>query len=223
MTKVLIFLTNQATMGDLDEANGTYIPELTHALDKLLEAGFDYDLVSIKGGAAPLYGADDSDDITQRFLADETFSHKVANTLTLDKLQADDYAAVYYPGGFGLLWDLAQNEQVAAITAGLYDKGAVVGAVCHGPGALLPITLSNGESILAGKAVTAFTREEEIDFGTIEKIPFLVEESLTRKAGSFTKLAPWSNHVITDGRLITGQNPASAGAVGAAMVALIQA
>lgn len=218
MTKVLIFVTNQATMGDTDEVNGTYTPELTHALNEFIKAGFDYDVVSVKGGKAPLYGAEESDDITQTLLADATFAAKIADTLVAADINADDYDAVYYPGGFGLLWDLAENQQVAAITAGLYQKGAVVGAVCHGPGALLPIVLDSGESILAGKAVTSFTREEEIDFATIDKIPFLVEEQLTRKAGSFSKKAPWADHVIVDGLLITGQNPASAHSVGAAMV-----
>ena len=219
MTKVLIFLTNQATMGDTTEPNGTYTPELTHAVDEFIKAGLDYDLVSIKGGQAPIYGEEDSDDVTQTLLADEQFSSKLANTLKAETINLDDYQGVYYPGGYGLLWDLIDNQDVAAQTAKLYQQGAVVGAVCHGPGALLPITLDNGESIVAGKAVTSFTREEEIDYNTIDKIPLLIEEHLTRKAGSFSKKAPWSEHVIVDGKLITGQNPASAGAVGRAMAA----
>lgn len=219
MSKVLIFLTNHATMGDTDEANGTYTPELTHAVDEFIKAGLDYDLVSIKGGQAPLYGTDESDDITQTLLADNQFSGKLANTLKAESINLDDYQGVYYPGGYGLLWDLIDNQAVAAQTAKLYQQGAVVGAVCHGPGALLPIKLDNGDAIVAGKTVTCFTREEEIDFNTIDKIPLLIEEQLTRTAGSFSKKAPWSEHVIVDGQLITGQNPASAGAVGKAIAA----
>ena len=221
MTKVLIFLTNQATMGDTDEANGTYTPELTHAVDEFIKAGLDYDLVSIKGGAAPLYGAEQSDDITQTLLADEKFSGQINNTLVAAEINLDDYQAVYYPGGYGLLWDLIDNQEVAAQTAKLYQQGAVVGAVCHGPGALLPITLDNGDALIKDKAITSFTREEEIDYNTIDKIPLLIEEHLTRKAGSFSKKAPWSNHVIVDGKLVTGQNPASAGGVGKAMAELL--
>lgn len=217
MSKVLIFMTNHATMGDTDEANGTYTPELTHAIDEFIKAGLDYDLVSAKGGKAPIYGAQEDDSITQTLLADSQFNAKLNNTIKADSINIDDYQGVYYPGGYGLLWDLIDNQDIAAQTAKLYQQGAVVGAVCHGPGALLPIRLDNGESILAGKAVTCFTREEEIDFNTIDKIPMLIEEQLTRNAGSFSKKAPWSEHVIVDGQLITGQNPASAGAVGRAI------
>lgn len=221
MTKVLIFLTNQATMGNTDEANGTYTPELTHAINEFIKAGLDYDLVSIKGGSAPLYGAEESDDITQTLLADDKFSSQIDNTLVAANINLDDYQAVYYPGGYGLLWDLIDNQEVAAQTAKLYQQGAVVGAVCHGPGALLPITLENGDALIKNKALTSFTREEEIDFNTIDKIPLLIEEHLTRKAGSFSKKAPWSEHVIVDGKLVTGQNPASAGGVGKAMAELL--
>jgi len=97
----------------------------------------------------------------------------------------------------------------------------VVGAVCHGPGGLLPVTLENGDPLLKGRHVTAFTREEEVDFGTIESTPFLLEESMTRKADRFTKKQPWLENVITDGQLVTGQNPQSAHGVGKAMVSLL--
>ena len=185
MSKVLILVTNHGTLGETNEPNGTYAPELTHALHELLDAGFEYDLASINGGVAPMYGEDVKDGVNELFLADDDFQTRINNTVPVSQLNADDYLAVFYPGGFGLLSDLATNEAAAAITAGLYDKGAVVGAVCHGPAGLLPITLADGSSILEGKTVTGFTREEEIDFGTIDNIPFLLEEALTRKAGGY--------------------------------------
>lgn len=221
MSKVLILVTNHATLGSTDQPNGTYTPELTHALQAFLDAGFSYDIASIKGGAAPLYGADPEDVITQKILAMDDFQSRINNTIVASQLEGQDYDAVFYPGGFGLLSDLAEHEGVARLTAKLYEGGAVVGSVCHGPAGLLPITLGDGSSILAGKTVTAFTREEEIDFGTRAHVPFLLEEALTRKAGAYHKVAPWAEHVITDGRLITGQNPASAGAVGKAMVSAL--
>jgi putative intracellular protease/amidase len=125
---------------------------------------------------------------------------------------------VFYPGGFGLLTDLASNKDFAALSAKHYENGGIIAAVCHGPAALLPITLSNGESLLSNKSVTAFTREEEIDFGTINDIPFLLEESLARSAARYNKVQPWGEFVIEDGRVITGQNPTSAHAVGVALV-----
>ncbi len=218
MKKILVLLTNQATMGDTDEKNGTYAPELTHALHEFIQAGYDYDLASIKGGAAPLYGEDADDDVNRAVLNDQDFQTRVSDTIPCSDITLSQYDAVFYPGGFGLLWDLAEDRQAADITARLYEAGAVVGAVCHGPAALLPITLSDGQPLLTDKVVTSFTREEEIDFGTVEKVPFLVEERLTRAAAGFSKVAPWGNHVIEQDRLITGQNPTSAQGVGKAMI-----
>lgn len=216
MKKILILMTNHATLAG--EANGTYAPELTHALHAIVEAGYAYDLVTPKGGAAPLYGEDTDDALHREVLDDTGLQAQLANTKTVESVQAEDYAAVFYPGGFGLLFDLAKDKEAAALTAQIYEKGGVVGAVCHGPAGLLPVTLSDGTPLLSGKQVTSFTREEEVAFGTIDKIPYLLEESLLEKAGSFSKVAPWGEYVIVQGNLITGQNPASAHAVGKAMV-----
>jgi len=219
MKKILIPLTNHATLGNTNEANGTYAPELTHALHVLIEAGFEYDLVSIKGGKAPLYGTDiDGDEVNSQMLANEDFQNRVSNTASVSQINIDDYDAVYYPGGFGLLSDLATNEDFAKLSAKHYEDGGILAAVCHGPAGFLPITLSSGKKLLAEKSVTAFSREEEIDFGTIDKIPYLLEESLTRIAAQYRKVQPWQEFIIEDGRVISGQNPGSAKAVGKAIV-----
>lgn len=223
MKKVLVFVTNHATLGSTDQANGTYAPELTHAVHEFQNADVAYEIASIAGGAAPLYGTDVDDSVNSAVLEDNLFQQQIQNTLKASDVQAEHYDAVFYPGGFGLLSDLAENGEVAAISAALYEAGAPVGAVCHGPAGLLPITLSNGEALLADKHVTAFTREEEVDFGTIDDIPYLLEESLARNAAKYSKVAPWGEHVIVDGRLVTGQNPASAGAVAKAMLELLSA
>jgi putative intracellular protease/amidase len=219
MKKILIPVTNHATLGTTDQANGTYSPELTHALHVLLEAGFDYDIASIKGGEAPLYGTDiEGDSVNKDLLNNQTLQSKIKNTIPASNINIEDYDAVFYPGGFGLLTDLASNKDFAALSAKHYESGGIIAAVCHGPAALLPIILSNGESLLANKSVTGFTREEEIDFGTINDIPFLLEESLARNAARYSKVQPWGECVIEDERVITGQNPASAHAVGVAIV-----
>lgn len=222
MKKILIALTNKATLGDTDEANGTYAPELTHALDVFLSEGYEYDLVSIKGGVAPLYGTDIGDDVVnQKILANESFNIRINATKKVEAINADDYDAIFYPGGFGLLSDLATNAEMAEISAKHYEANGIISAVCHGPAGLLPIQLSNGKSLLEDKKVTGFTREEEIDFATIDKIPFLLEESLTRKAAQFSKVQPWHVFVIEDNRVITGQNPASAHLVAQKVVELL--
>lgn len=219
MKKVLIPLSNHATLGATNEANGTYAPELTHALAAFLAQSVDYDLASIKGGRAPIYGTDiEDDEVNSRILADDDFQSRINNTIPVSQINIADYDAVFYPGGFGLLSDLSTNEDFASLAAEHYQAGGIVAAVCHGPAGLLPITLSNGEKLLANKSVTGFTREEEIDYGTIEKIPFLLEESLTRSAARYNKVQPWQEFVIEDDRVITGQNPASAHAVALAIL-----
>lgn len=222
MKKVLIPVTNHATLGETDQANGTYAPELTHVVHVLNDNGIAFDIVSINGGKAPLYGTDiEGDDVNNKVLGDASFQTQINNTVPVSQVNIDNYDAIFYPGGFGLLSDLASNEEVASMAAKHYEAGGIIAAVCHGPAALLPITLSNGEPLIASKQVTGFTREEEIDFGTINDIPFLLEEALTRKAAQYSKVQPWGEFVIEDERVITGQNPTSAHAVGEFLAKLL--
>lgn len=219
MKKVLIVVTNHATLGSTDQANGTFSPELTHALHVFTQHGLDYDIASIQGGKAPIYGTDiEGDEVNNQVLADAEFQNRFNNTVPVHQLNGADYDAIFYPGGFGLLSDLAINEDFARLAAAHYEQGGLIGAVCHGPAGLLPITLSSGEKLLASHSVTGFTREEEIDYGTIKDIPFLLEESLTRNSAQYSKVQPWQVFVIESGRVITGQNPASAHDVAKAMV-----
>lgn len=218
MKKVLIPVTNHATLGKTDQANGTYAPELTHVVHVLKAQGIAFELASIGGGQVPLYGTETEDDeVNRQMLEDLELQAKIANTLKASELNVSDYDAIFYPGGFGLLSDLASDDQFAVLAASHYEAGGVIAAVCHGPAALLPITLSTGEPLIANKSVTCFTREEEIDFGTISDIPFLLEEAIARKAAQYRKVQPWQELVVEDERLITGQNPASAHAVGVAL------
>ncbi len=224
MKKVLIPVTNHATLGDTEEANGTYAPELTHVVHALIDANIEYDIASIRGGRAPIYGTDvENDAINAHLLDDDAFQVALNNTIPVSEVDIQDYAAIFYPGGFGLLSDLAANEDFAKLAASLYEGGGVIAAVCHGPAGLLPVTLSSGETLLSSKSVTGFTREEELDYGTYEAIPFLLEEALTRQSARYSKVQPWGEFVIEDGRLITGQNPASAAGVGAALVKQLKA
>ncbi|MBY6210180.1 type 1 glutamine amidotransferase domain-containing protein [Microbulbifer agarilyticus] len=221
MTKILVIVTNSAKLGDAED-NGTYAPELTHALREFNDAGFSYDLASIQGGDAPVYGTDIDDPVNKTMLADGGLLSAMANTKRLADVNADDYQGVFYPGGFGLLNDLAHDKAAAAITAARYDSGAVVGAVCHGPAGLLEVTLANGNNIMSGKTVTCFTRREEEEFGTIDQIPFVLQDAISGKAGQFHEVEPWGENVLVQERLVTGQNPASAGGVGQAMVKLLK-
>lgn len=224
MKKILIPVTNHATLGNTEQENGTYSPEITHVIHELKAAGFDYEIASIAGGKAPMYGKDiEGDEINTAVLADDDFQNRINNTIPVTQLNIQDYDAIFYPGGFGLLSDLSENASFAKLAAEHYEHGGVIAAVCHGPAALLPITLSNGEGLLASKSVTGFTREEEIDFGTSDHIPFLLEEALARKSARYSKVQPWQELVIEDDRVITGQNPSSAHGVGKAIVKVLTA
>lgn len=224
MKKILVIVTNHGTLGTTDQANGTYSPEITHALHVFMQSGIEYDIASIKGGKAPIYGTDiEADEVNSSVLGDAEFQNRMNNSVPVSQLNMNDYSAIFYPGGFGLLSDLASNEEVAKLAANHYEKGGILAAVCHGPAGLLPITLSNGKKLLATHTVTGFTREEEVDYGTIKNIPFLLEESLTRTAAQYRKVQPWQEFVIEDGRVITGQNPTSAHGVAKALVKQLQA
>lgn len=218
MKKVLVLVTNHGTLGPEKEKNGTYAPELTHVLHHFIDAGIAFDIASLKGGHAPIYGDDVDDGINLQVLQSDQVKSALENTISIGNINSANYQGIFFPGGFGLLYDLANSEQSGRITAEIFENGGIVGAVCHGPAGLLPVDLSNGNNIMKDIIVTGFTREEEKDFGSLEKIPFLLEEELTRKAGTYSKKAPWTEFVIEQGRIITGQNPQSASGVGKAMV-----
>ncbi len=203
------------------EPNGTYLPELTHALHVLDAQNITWDIASPQGGALPFYGQD-ADELTRTMLADHDFSQRLQTTLRLSQIDIDLYDGVFYPGGYGLLFDLVENEESHRVATALWERGAPVAAVCHGPAALSQIALSDGSVLVEGKRVTGFTREEEVAMKTLDKIPFLLEEALINQGATYAKRSTWQEFVITDGRLITGQNPASAAGVGRALAAVLQ-
>lgn len=176
-------------------------------------ANITYDIASPKGGAVPLYGEDASDALSAQMAAVGPFRAALDATIKLSSVDAAEYSAVFFPGGYGLLWDLVDDPDVQRIIAQVYTAGGVISAVCHGPAALLNVRLDD-DLLVKSRRVTAFTREEEIDYGTIDAIPFLLEERLIAVGGVYSKVVAWQDHVEVDGRLITGQNPASAHAVG---------
>ena len=216
MAHIIIIVSNH---GDLaGEPNGTYMPELTHAVAVFDKHGVTYDLASPAGGVAPGYGRD-ADELTTTMLADPAFSARLESTGRLAEVDPERYDGVYYPGGYGLLFDLIEDGESARICAALYERGCPVSAVCHGPAALSRVKLSDGTGLIAGKQVTGFTREEEVAMDTLDKIPFLLEQAMMESGATYRKVAAWQELVVTDGNLITGQNPPSAGAVGEALVA----
>ena len=219
--KILFVVTSHDKKGTTGEPTGYYLGEVSHPWEVLHQAGYAIDFVSPKGGKAPVDGFDLSDAANKRFW-DSASRNKIENTLKPEQVNPSDYAAVYYAGGHGAVWDLPQNEALAAIAAKIYENGGIVGAVCHGPAGIVNIKLGNGKYLVDGKKVNAFTNAEEIAVKLDRIVPFLLEDKLIERGGKFEKSGLWQPHVTVDARLITGQNPQSAHALGQAILQKLQ-
>ena len=216
--KVLFVVTSHDTKGSTGEPTGYYLGEVSHPWEVLADAGYEIDFVSPKGGKAPVDGFDLTDPVNKKFWENEQARRKVENTLTPEAVKPRDYQAIFYAGGHGAMWDLADDTKLAAIAAEIYEKKGVVAAVCHGPAGLVNIKLADGSYLVNGKKVNAFTNEEEAAVGMVKVVPFALESRLIERGAIFEKSGNWQTHVVTDQRLITGQNPQSAKAVGLAML-----
>ena len=223
MKKILCVVTSNNVKGATGIPTGFWLSELTHPLAKFAAAGIAYDLASIKGGKPPIDGdsLDFSDPVNKKFWDDADFQAKLADTLKLDDANAADYDAIFFAGGHGVMWDFADSAAIDKVTREIYERGGIVAAVCHGPAALVNVKLSDGKFLVDGKILTAFTNAEEAEVQATDIVPFLLESELKNHGANHHAAANWSNHVEVDGRLVTGQNPASAAGVGAAVVKLL--
>ena len=214
-------LTSHKELGNTGKTTGFFVSEASHPYDVFVrQAGYLVDLASPQGGEPPRDGEDADDLINQQFL--DEMSHQLANTMTPDQVNPDDYDAIFYAGGHGTMWDFPENETLAKIAAQIYEAGGVVGAVCHGPSALINIKLSDGSYLVDGKVVNAFTNEEEKAMELDGEVPFLLESKLVERGAEFRKSPNFEAHVETSERLVTGQNPASAKGVATQMWALLE-
>ncbi|MXN92078.1 type 1 glutamine amidotransferase domain-containing protein [Flavobacterium sp. Sd200] len=212
--KILFVVTSHDKKGTTGEPTGFYLGEVSHPWEVLHKAGYEIDFVSPKGGKAPVDGFDLTDAVNKEFWENKEYRNKIEHTLTPGQVKVKDYAAIYYAGGHGAMWDLADNTELAKIAAAIYEKGGVVGAVCHGPAGLVNIKLSNGKYLVEGKKVSGFTNEEETAVKLEKVVPFLLEDKLKSRGGIYEKSGMWQNHSVADQRLVTGQNPQSAKSVG---------
>ncbi|MEW5677170.1 type 1 glutamine amidotransferase domain-containing protein [Flavobacterium enshiense] len=216
--KILFVVTSHDKKGSTGEATGYYLGEVTHPWDVLQQAGYEIDFVSPKGGKAPVDGFDLTDPINKKFWEDKTYHNKVENTMKPSEVNPKDYAAIFYAGGHGAMWDFADNKEIATIAAKIYENNGIVSAVCHGPAGLVNIKLSNGKYLVDGKKINAFTNEEEAAVKMENIVPFALETQLIARGAKFEKSGLWQEHVAVDQRVVTGQNPQSAHAVGEAVV-----
>ena len=219
MTRVLIALTSHSQLGDNGRTTGFYASEAAEPWSVFTAAGFDVDLVSVAGGRPPIDGLDENDPIQQKFLASVDLEHTPAAA----GLDASAYDAIFFAGGHGTVWDFPNDEALASLAAGIYENGGVVAAVCHGPSALVNLTLSDGRHLVDGKNVAAFTNAEEAAVGLTEVVPFLLADALTARGAIHHPAANFTPQTVTDGRLVTGQNPQSATSTAEAVVAVLTA
>ena len=210
--KILLVVTSHSELGDTGKKTGFWLPELTHPYYEFKKAGYVIDVASIQGGIAPVdpKSLKEPDDANHRFLQDAELMAKVFTTLPLSKIDPAAYQAVVFAGGSGPMWDFPNNKHVNRVAAAIYENKGIVSAICHGPAALVDIKLSDGKYLVSGRKVAAFTNEEEEDLKLTHVIPFLLQDKLIDRGAIHIHGKPWKENVVVDGRLITGQNPASA-------------
>lgn len=211
---ILIVATSHGEKGPGGDPTGYYLGEVTHPLAVLDAAGIPVEFASIEGGEPPVDGLDLDDPINARYWSDESFRTAMRTTLRLDAVDPARYSAVLFAGGHGAMWDFPANPAVERAARAIYERGGVVAAVCHGPAALVDVRLSDGEYLVAGKQLAAFTDDEERAVGLQDTVPFLLATKLVSRGAFHQPAANWTPQVVVDGRLVTGQNPQSATGVG---------
>lgn len=212
MKKVVFVLTSHEELGNTGEKTGFWIEEFAAPYYLLKDKGVEVTLASPKGGQPPIDPKSNEPDFqtpaTHRFNKDEELQAVLANTMKLSEVKEGDYDAIFYPGGHGPLWDLAEDKHSIALIEAFYTNDKPVGAVCHAP-IVLKEAQVNGEPLVKNKKVTGFSNTEEEIMQLTSIVPFLVEDELKNKGGIYSKAGDWQEYVIEDGNLITGQNPAS--------------
>ncbi|MBD2037348.1 type 1 glutamine amidotransferase domain-containing protein [Leptolyngbya sp. FACHB-321] len=220
--KILMVLTSHDQLGNTGQKTGFWLEEFATPYYVFKDAGADITLASPKGGQPPLDPKSDATDAqteaTLRFKQDTDAQDVLANTLTLASVAANDYDAVFYPGGHGPLWDLAEDADSIALIEAFYTAGKPTAAVCHAPGVLRHTKAADGSPLVQGKSVTGFANTEEEAVGLTNIVPFLVEDELKKNGGKYAKAANWQSYVTSDRNLITGQNPASSEAAAKAVL-----
>lgn len=222
MNKILMVLTSHDQLGDTGKKTGFWLEEFAAPYYVFVDAKAEITLTSPKGGQPPLDPKSDEPDAqtdaTRRFRSDSQAQAALANTLPLAEIDPYDFDAVFYPGGHGPLWDLAEDKHSRTLLETFYAANKPIAAVCHAPGVLKHVKAPDGQPVVKEKQVTGFSNTEEDAVGLTEVVPFLVEDMLKNNGGSYSKAADWANHVVGDGHLITGQNPASSEATAKALL-----
>jgi putative intracellular protease/amidase len=220
MPHALLFLTSHSQLGDTGRTTGWYVPEAAHPWKEFIEAGWHVGFVSSAGGRPPMDGLDADDPVQAAFMT--VFGPNGPDTAVAAEVDASEVDVVVYVGGHGAMWDFPHDGAIEAISRTVWEHGGIVSAVCHGPAGLVNLRLSDGSRLVSGRRVAAFTDEEEEAVGLTDVVPFLLASTLTKNGAIHVPAPNWADHVVVDGQLITGQNPASATSVARAIVAAVR-
>lgn len=226
--RVLIVVTNHADYPSRDDKTGLWLTELTHFWDVLQEAGITMDIASPAGGKSPLDERSLSsfylDDAARAHLRDPAFMERLQHTLRAADLDPSNYSAIYFTGGHGTMWDFRDAPDLKQLSEDIYSQGGIVSAVCHGNAALVQLRGSDGQPLIAGRRVTGFSNFEERLAGVRDQVPFLLQDALVAAGAKYEKAwIPFTSFALTDGRIVTGQNPQSGKAVGLQVLTLLRA
>ena len=222
--RVLVVVTNHGRMGDLDEPTGYWLSEVAHPWAHFVDAGFTVDFASPDGGFSPMdpRSFDLDDAVNRRFWEDLGSVESLLHNRRLADVDAASYDAIYFAGGHGTMWDFPGDDAIERAIRDVWSKGGVVAAVCHGPAALVDVTLDDGTPLVEGKRVSAFSVAEEEALELQQVVPFLLTERLVANGAEVVTAERWEGKVVVDGRLVTGQNPASASEAGERIVDLVR-
>lgn len=220
--KVLFVLSGHPVKGKTGKPTGWYLSEASHPWKVLHTEGIEIDFLSAKGGRPPVDGFNLEDPVNKEFWENPEVQKKLENTLTPDKVNINDYAAIYFVGGHGAMWDLPDDQGIVRLTGEMYDNNKIVGAVCHGPAGLVNVKLKDGSYLVDGKTLAAYTNSEEAAGGMTDVVPFLLETKLKERGATHIAAPNKTENVQVDERLVTGQNPASARLVGVKILELLK-
>jgi putative intracellular protease/amidase len=224
--RVLIVLTSHDQLGNTGKKTGFWLEELAAPYYAFKDAGAAITLASPKGGQPPLDPKSDEPnfqtDLTRRFNADAAALKQLAATVRLDSVKQEDFDTVFYPGGHGPMWDLAEDQHSIKLIESFLAAGKTIALVCHAPGVLHRVKTPDGKPLVEGRTVTGFTNGEEEAVGLTTVVPFLVEDELMSLGATFSKVQNWGVHTVVDGQLITGQNPGSSGPTARRLIETLQ-
>jgi putative intracellular protease/amidase len=228
LTTILFIVTSSATMGENPEPTGVWLEELTTPYYAFVDAGYDVTIASVSGGDIPIdprsTGEDQKkEDSVARYFNDVSLQEAIKNTTSAEDIDMNQYAAVFFPGGHGTMWDYPDNPTLANIITTALDNEKPVAAVCHGPAVLVGVENENGEPIVKGRKISAFTDSEEAAVGLTEEVPFLLETRLRELGANLVTVEDFQPLSVVDGLIVTGQNPASAAPVAADVIKLLEA